>query len=359
MDEATAAEVVDILQDRLYALIDLHLTLKHIHWNVVGPNFIGVHEMLDPQVDAVRGLADEHRRAHRHPRRLADRHARRPGRAPHLGRLRPRPGPTQAHLGALDLVYRGVIGSHREAIEALDELDPVTQDMLIGQTEQLEQFHWFVRAHLEDKRRQPVDRRREHRGRGRRGRRWHERGRRPRRRARGHLRGLTPSTVGRVSAPHDVPALDRAGLEALQLERLRSTLRTVAERVPHHRGAFAASGVGPEDLHELADLARFPFTTKDDLRRAYPFDMLAVPREQLARVHASSGTTGQATVVGHTAEDIATWASLVARSMRAAGERARATWCTWPTATACSPAASAPTTARRRWAAPSSRSAAA
>jgi len=151
MDEATAQQVVDILQDRLYACNDLHLTLKHVHWNVVGPSFIGVHEMLDPQVDAARGFADE----------LAERIATLGG-SPigtpgalvaersweeySIGR-----DSTQAHLGALDLVYTGVITSYRENIATLDDLDLVTQDMLIGHTEQLEQSHWFVRAHLEDR----------------------------------------------------------------------------------------------------------------------------------------------------------------------------------------------------------------
>jgi phenylacetate-CoA ligase len=119
----------------------------------------------------------------------------------------------------------------------------------------------------------------------------------------------------------EVPDLDRAGLEALQLERLRETLRRVDERVPHYRRAFADSGVGPDDLHTLADLARFPFTTKADLRANYPFGMFAVPREQVLRVHASSGTTGKPTVVGYTRADVDTWAELMARSIRAAGGR--------------------------------------
>jgi len=121
--------------------------------------------------------------------------------------------------------------------------------------------------------------------------------------------------------PGEVPTLTRPELEALQLERLRSTLRRAAEQVPHYARAFAAAGVGPGDLHTLADLARFPFTTKADLRDNYPFGMFAVPREQVARVHASSGTTGKPTVVGYTQEDLDTWAEVMARSIRAAGGR--------------------------------------
>ena len=144
-----AAKVIDHLQARLVTLIDLQLTLKHIHWNVVGPAFIGVHEMLDPQVDAVRGDGRRDGRADRHPRRRAQRPAREPRRARSwddydLGRAM-----TQEHLGALDIVYDGVITEHRQLIDELEELDQVTQDMVIGQSEKLEQFQWFVRAHLE------------------------------------------------------------------------------------------------------------------------------------------------------------------------------------------------------------------
>ncbi|GCD91670.1 phenylacetate--CoA ligase PaaK [Nocardioides sp. LS1] len=119
----------------------------------------------------------------------------------------------------------------------------------------------------------------------------------------------------------EVPDLDRAALEALQLERLRDTLRRAQAHVPYYRRAFEDAGVTPDDLHTLADLARFPFTTKADLRDNYPFGMFAVPRGQVARVHASSGTTGKPTVVGYTAEDIDTWAEVMARSIRAAGGR--------------------------------------
>jgi phenylacetate-CoA ligase len=118
----------------------------------------------------------------------------------------------------------------------------------------------------------------------------------------------------------EIPDLTRADLEALQLERLRDTVRR-AERVPHYRKAFADAGVGADDLTSLADLARFPFTAKADLRDNYPFGLFAVPREQVARIHASSGTTGKPTVVGYTREDLDVWAELMARSIRAAGGR--------------------------------------
>ena len=110
-------------------------------------------------------------------------------------------------------------------------------------------------------------------------------------------------------------------LRELQLGRLRWSLGHAYANVPHYRKAFDAAGVSPEDLHELADLARFPFTTKADLRDNYPFGMFAVPREQVVRVHASSGTTGKPTVVGYTREDIDTWAEVMARSIEAAGGR--------------------------------------
>lgn len=150
LSDADAKKVIGILQDRLNALNDLALTLKHIHWNVVGPTFIGVHLMLDPQVDAVRLMVDE----------TAERIATLGGSPVGTpGALVAQRGwddysigrdDAIAHMGALDLVYCGVIEAHRDAIEATDSPDPVTQDMLIGQVAQLEQFHWFVRAHLED-----------------------------------------------------------------------------------------------------------------------------------------------------------------------------------------------------------------
>ena len=119
----------------------------------------------------------------------------------------------------------------------------------------------------------------------------------------------------------EIPTLGREELEALQLERLRDTLRTAYAKVPHYTRAFDAAGVHPDDLTTLGDLARFPFTTKADLRENYPFGMFAVPREQVSRVHASSGTTGKPTVVGYTAADLDTWSELMARSIRAAGGR--------------------------------------
>jgi len=143
-------EVAATLQSRLHALNDLQLTLKHAHWNVVGRDFIGVHEMLDPQIDEVRLDVDT----------LAERMATlgvSPNGTPgdlvksrswddySLGRAS-----TIEHLAALDIVYRGIIEGHRDAIEAVGKLDPITEDILIGQTAGLEQFHWFIRAHLED-----------------------------------------------------------------------------------------------------------------------------------------------------------------------------------------------------------------
>lgn len=150
LSETDAERIITLLQGRLHACNDLQLTLKHVHWNVVGPHFIAVHEMIDPQVDDVREMADD----------LAERIATlggSPSGTPgaivaerswddyDIGRAG-----TQEHLAALDVAYRGVITSHRAAIEELDDLDLVTQDLLIGQTEKLELFHWFVRAHLED-----------------------------------------------------------------------------------------------------------------------------------------------------------------------------------------------------------------
>ncbi len=149
LTEQQGAKIVDLLQKQLSTYNDVHLTLKHIHWNVVGPNFIGVHEMIDPQVELVRGYADE----------VAERIATLGG-SPQgtpgaivkdrtwddysLGR-----DTVQAHLAALDLVYNGVIEDTRKAIQETEELDPVTQDILIGHATELEKFQWFVRAHLE------------------------------------------------------------------------------------------------------------------------------------------------------------------------------------------------------------------
>ncbi|MDE9364592.1 phenylacetate--CoA ligase [Luteipulveratus sp. YIM 133132] len=125
----------------------------------------------------------------------------------------------------------------------------------------------------------------------------------------------------------DGPLLDDAErwsvdqLRSHQLERLRDTLQRAYDNVPHYRAAFDANGFHPSDLRSLDDLAGAPLTSKADLRANYPFGLFAVPREQVARVHASSGTTGKPTVVGYTRDDIAVWASLVARSLRAAGVR--------------------------------------
>jgi phenylacetate-CoA ligase len=110
-------------------------------------------------------------------------------------------------------------------------------------------------------------------------------------------------------------------LRALQVARLKSALHTCYERVPHYRRKFDAAGVHPSDLKQLDDLARFPFTSKDDLRQNYPFGMFAVPMDEIVRIHASSGTTGKPTVVGYTRGDIETWSGLMARSIRAAGGR--------------------------------------
>jgi len=110
-------------------------------------------------------------------------------------------------------------------------------------------------------------------------------------------------------------------LRALQRDRLRGSLKHAYEKVPHYRKAFDAAGVHPGDLKDPADLAKFPFTTKADLRANYPFGMFAVPMQEIVRVHASSGTTGKPTVVGYTREDIRTWSAVMARSIRAAGGR--------------------------------------
>mgnify|MGYP001551456005 FL=1 len=150
LTEEQGRQVADLLQKQLSTYNDLHLTLKHVHWNVVGPNFIGVHEMIDPQVELVRGYADD----------VAERIATL-GQSPQgtpgaiikdrtwddysVGR-----DTVQAHLAALDLVYDGVIEDVRKGIATTEDLDPVTQDLLIGQAAELEKFQWFVRAHLEN-----------------------------------------------------------------------------------------------------------------------------------------------------------------------------------------------------------------
>ncbi|MGW7469196.1 Dps family protein [Streptomyces xantholiticus] len=149
MSTQDSGQIISLLQMRLHSLNDLALTLKHIHWNVVGPHFIAVHEMIDPQVDQVRAMTDD----------LAER----------ISTLGGEPAGTPGalvdertwndysigraeaieHLGALDLVYTSVIEDHREAMQATETSDPVTQDMLIEQLRGLELFQWFVRAHLE------------------------------------------------------------------------------------------------------------------------------------------------------------------------------------------------------------------
>jgi starvation-inducible DNA-binding protein len=150
MSNKEGAEVAELLQKALSRYNDLHLTLKHVHWNVVGPSFIGVHEMIDPQVELVRGYADE----------VAERIAAL-GKSP-----KGTPGAiikdrtwddysvdrdtVQAHLAALDLVYTGVIEDTRKGIDRLEDLDLVSQDMMIDHAGQLEKFQWFVRAHLEN-----------------------------------------------------------------------------------------------------------------------------------------------------------------------------------------------------------------
>jgi phenylacetate-CoA ligase len=124
--------------------------------------------------------------------------------------------------------------------------------------------------------------------------------------------------------PGDLESIETASvdeLRALQTERLRWSLRHAYDNIPHYRNAFTQAGVHPDDVTELSDLAKFPFTVKEDLRQNYPFGMFAVPQEQVSRIHASSGTTGRPTVVGYTAKDIQTWAHVVARSIRASGGR--------------------------------------
>src|SRR6476659_1811438 len=118
-----------------------------------------------------------------------------------------------------------------------------------------------------------------------------------------------------------IETASRDELAALQLERLKWSLNHAYENSPVYRRKFDEAGVHPSELKTLADLSRFPFTTKKDLRDNYPFGLFAVPREEVARIHASSGTTGRPTVVGYTKEDLADWAKLVARSFRAAGIR--------------------------------------
>lgn len=150
IDTGAAEEITALLQERLNALIDLGLTLKHVHWNVVGPTFIAVHEMLDPQVEAVREMVDA----------TAERIALlgvppvgTPGYVVDQRSWEDYPllrATVADHLAELDKVYTGVLEDHRKAVGRIGELDPITEDLLIGQTAKLELFQWFVRAHLEN-----------------------------------------------------------------------------------------------------------------------------------------------------------------------------------------------------------------
>lgn len=142
-------EVAGLLQGRLHALNDLQLVLKHVHWNVVGPNFIAVHEMLDPQTDTVRGFADEV------AERIATLGTSPSGLSGELVSERSwkdyplHKAGVEAHLAELDKVYTGVIEDHRQVMSKVGSTDPVTEDLLIGQAKELELFQWFVRSHLE------------------------------------------------------------------------------------------------------------------------------------------------------------------------------------------------------------------
>src|SRR3954452_13269081 len=136
--------------------------------------------------------------------------------------------------------------------------------------------------------------------------------------------GQANRRLGEAPDPAQLDPAERISvdeLRSIQLERLRQTLQHVYENVPHYRRAFDAAGVHPDDCRELADLANFPLTSKNDLRENYPFGMFAVPEADVRRIHASSGTTGRPTVVGYTERDLDTWATVVARSIRAAGGR--------------------------------------
>ncbi|MEU6405794.1 DNA starvation/stationary phase protection protein [Streptomyces sp. NPDC046985] len=149
IEREAAGRLIGLLGLRLHALNDLHLTLKHVHWNVVGPHFIAVHEMIDPQVDSVREMADDVAEriaalggvAHGTPGTLV---AERSWEDYSIGRA-----DAIAHLGALNVVYTGLVEDLRASIKEAGDIDPATEDMLIGQLRDLEQFQWFVRAHLE------------------------------------------------------------------------------------------------------------------------------------------------------------------------------------------------------------------
>ncbi len=150
MQQEAGAKAADILQGRLSALIDTQLTLKHIHWNVVGRNFIGVHEMLDPQFAGVSVMVDDV------AERIAALGYEPMGTPGFVAKNRTwddyslNRASTMEHLGALNLVYEGLISDHRKCMAELEEIDMVSQDMLIGQLGELEKYHWFIRAHLED-----------------------------------------------------------------------------------------------------------------------------------------------------------------------------------------------------------------
>lgn len=150
LSEKTATDLAARLQDRLVGLIDLGLTLKHIHWNVVGPGFMAVHKMLDDQVEGVRSMSDQV------AERIATLGSIPNGLAGYLTRERGwndyslGRGVVSAHLAALDKVYDGMVGDHRDAIDFASELDPVTEDILVSQLAQLELYQWFVRAHVEN-----------------------------------------------------------------------------------------------------------------------------------------------------------------------------------------------------------------
>lgn len=149
LSTAEGKKTAVILQERLVSLIDLTLTLKHVHWNVVGAGFIGVHEMLDPQYEAVALMVDNT------AERIATLGESPNGLAGELVKQRKWDdyalgrAVVAQHLQALDSAFSGVIESHRDAVEKLSDLDPVSEDMLIGQLGQLEGFQWFIRAHLE------------------------------------------------------------------------------------------------------------------------------------------------------------------------------------------------------------------
>ena len=131
------------------------------------------------------------------------------------------------------------------------------------------------------------------------------------------MKDLTP----RKEELEHIETASRDEIAAVQLERMKWSLRHAYDNVPFYKKSFDDAGVHPDDLHSLEDLAKFPFTVKQDLRDNYPFGMFAVPREQVARIHASSGTTGQPTVVGYTKKDLDTWGTVITRSLRAAGLR--------------------------------------